>query len=116
MIGRTAATAAIAGLFWAAAVPADAQQALSLAANPTSGAAPLSVTFTVSPAPPLDSAIDFGDGSAAASVRPMQPCPTCAPAAGVTHVYQSNGRYVARLSAGRDVVGSATISVGAASN
>jgi hypothetical protein len=110
MIGRIAATAAIAGVLWAAAVPAGAQPALSLTANPASGPAPLSVTFTVSPAPPLDSAIDFGDGSAASQLRPAQSCAGCA---AVTHVYQTNGRYVARLSAGPNVVGSATISVGA---
>ncbi len=109
MIGRTAAAAAITALLCATAIPAGAQQAFSLTANPTSGAAPLTVTFTVSPMPPGDSAIDFGDGSAASSLRPSQSCAACA---AVTHIYQANGRYVARLSAGSSVVGSATISVG----
>ncbi|MFZ2006994.1 MAG: PKD domain-containing protein [Stellaceae bacterium] len=109
MMGRTAAWAVIAGLLCAAAAPGDAQPALSLAANPASGPAPLSVTFTVSPAPSPDSAIDFGDGSAASQLRPAQACAGCA---AVTHVYQTNGRYVARLSSGSDVVGSATIAVG----
>jgi PKD repeat protein len=108
MIGRTAAWAAIAGLFCAAAIPAGAQPAGSLAANPASGSAPLTVTFTVSPMPSYDSAIDFGDGSAASQLRPVQ----SGAAGAVTHVYQANGRYVARLSAGSSVVGSATISVG----
>ena len=112
MIGRTAATATIAALLCAASISAYAQSALWLAAKPASGPAPLSVTFTVSPMPPTDSAIDFGDGSAAASVRMMRPCPTCAPTPGVTHVYQTNGRYEARLSAGSDVVGRAMITVG----
>jgi PKD repeat protein len=109
MIGRTAAAAAITALLCATVIPARAQQAFSLAASPTSGAAPLTVTFTVSPMPPGDSAIDFGDGSAASSLRPSQSCAGCA---AVTHTYQANGRYVARLSAGSSVVGSATISVG----
>jgi PKD repeat protein len=108
MIGRTAAATAIAALLCAISISADAQSALSLAAKPASGAAPLSVTFTVSPIPAYDSAIDFGDGSAASQLRPM---PSGA-AATVTHVYQADGRYVARLSAGSSVVGSATISVG----
>jgi PKD repeat protein len=106
MIRRTAAMA-IAGLFCAAAIPAGAQQALSLSANPSSGPAPLTVTFTVSPMPPTDSAIDFGDGSAASQLRPVQ-----SSTAAVTHVYQTGGRYVARLSAGSSVVGSTTVSVG----
>jgi PKD repeat protein len=109
MIGRMAATAAIAALLYTMAIPAGAQPALSLAANPASGSAPLSVTFTVSPIPPFDSAIDFGDGSAAAQLRRA---PSCANCAAVTHVYQANGRYLARLSAGSSVVGSATVSVG----
>jgi PKD repeat protein len=108
MIGRTAATAAIVALLCASSISADAQSALSLAANPASGPAPLSVTFTVSPMPSYDSAIDFGDGSAASQLRPS---PSGAGGT-VTHVYQANGRYVARLSAGSSVVGSATISVG----
>jgi PKD repeat protein len=109
MIGRMAAAAVTGALLCAMVIPADAQQALFLAANPTSGPAPLSVTFTVSPMPPTDSAIDFGDGSAASQLRPAQSCAGCA---AVTHVYQANGRYVARLSAGSSVVGSATVSVG----
>jgi len=107
MIGRTAATATITALFCVAVISAGAQSALSLAANPASGQAPLSVTFTVSPMPSYDSAIDFGDGSAASQLRPAS-----SGTAAVTHVYQSNGRYVARLSAGPNVIGSATISVG----
>jgi hypothetical protein len=112
MMGRTILTTAIAVFLCVAAVPAGAQ-ALSLAANPASGPAPLGVTFTVSPIPPLDSAIDFGDGSAAGSLRPAQFCANCA---AVSHVYQADGRYVARLSAGASVVGSATVSVGAAAH
>jgi PKD repeat protein len=108
MIGRTAATAAIVALLCATSISADAQSALSLAANPAAGPAPLSVTFTVSPMPSYDSAIDFGDGSAASQLRPA---PSGAGGT-VTHVYQANGRYVARLSAGSSVVGSATIAVG----
>jgi len=108
MIGRTAATTAIAALFCAISLSAEAQSALSLAANPAAGPAPLSVTFTVSPLPAYDSAIDFGDGSAASQLRPAP----SGMAGMVTHVYQANGRYVARLSAGSSVVGSATISVG----
>ena len=108
MMGRTAALVAIAGFLVAAAIPAGAQPAGSLAANPASGPAPLSVTFTA-PMTSYDGAIDFGDGSAAASLRPT---PSCANCGAVTHVYQTNGRYVARLSAGPNVVGSATISVG----
>jgi PKD repeat protein len=104
MIRRMAATAAIAALLCATSVPAKAQS--SLAANPASGPAPLSVTFSVSPVPAYDSAIDFGDGSAASQLRPSGSGGT------VTHVYQSNGRYMARLSAGANVVGSAQISVG----
>lgn len=92
--------------------PARAQQGFSLSASPTAGAAPLSVTFKVSPMPPGDSAIDFGDGSAAGAVRPVQACAGCAPAAGVTHVYQGNGSYTARLSASSSIVGSATVTVG----
>ena len=106
-MGRTTAIAAIVALFCATAIRAQAQQALSLAATPTSGPAPLTVTFTVSPMPPGDSAIDFGDRSAASQLRPMG-----SSTAVVTHVYQANGRYVARLSAGSNVVGSATVSVG----
>jgi PKD repeat protein len=107
MIGRTATTATIAALFCAISISADAQS-LSLAANPAAGPAPLSVTFTVSPMPAYDSAIDFGDGSAASQLRPAP-----SGAAGmVTHVYQANGRYLARLSAGSSVVGSAQIAVG----
>jgi len=108
-MGRTAASAAVAGLLLAAAVPAGAQSSGPLAANPASGPAPLSVTFTASPWPSYDSAIDFGDGSAASQLRPV---PSCANCGAVTHVYQTSGRYVARLSAGPNVVGSATISVG----
>lgn len=107
MRGRTTAIAGIVALFCATAIRVEAQQALSLAAKPTSGPAPLSVTFTVSPVPASDSAIDFGDGSAASQLRPMGPS-----TAAVTHVYQANGRYVARLSAGPNVVASATVSVG----
>jgi hypothetical protein len=107
MIGQTAATATIAALLCAISISADAQS-LSLAATPASGPAPLSVTFTVSPLPSYDSAIDFGDGSAASQLRPS---PSGA-AGAVTHVYQTNGRYLARLSAGSSVVGSATITVG----
>jgi hypothetical protein len=107
MMGRTTAIAAIVAVFCATAIRAEAQQALSLAAKPASGPAPLTVTFTVSPMPPVDSAIDFGDGSAASQLRPMG-----SSTAGVTHVYQANGRYVARLSAGSNVVASATVSVG----
>ena len=109
MIGRTAAWAVIGGLLCATAVPAGAQSGPSLAANPASGPAPLSVTFTVSPAPSPDSAIDFGDGSAASQLRPAQSCAGCA---AVTHVYLTNGRYEARLSSGSDIVGRATIAVG----
>lgn len=109
MIGRVAATVVLAGLLCAAAMHAGAQMVIRLAANPASGPAPLSVTFTVTPAPSPDAAIDFGDGSAASQLRPAQSCTGCA---AVTHVYQTNGRYVARLSAGSDVVGRATISVG----
>jgi PKD repeat protein len=109
MIGRTAAWAVIAGLLCGAAVPGEAQSAASLAASPASGPAPLTVTFMVSPMPSYDSAIDFGDGSAASQLRPAQSCAGCG---AVTHVYKTNGHYVARLSAGSDVVGSATISVG----
>jgi PKD repeat protein len=113
MNGRMVATAAIAALLCAASLPAGAQSAFTLAAKPVSGPAPLSVTFTVSPMPPPDSAIDFGDGSAASTLRPSQSCASCA---AVTHVYQANGRYLARASAGASVVGSATISVGATAN
>jgi PKD repeat protein len=109
MIGRVAATAAVAALLCVTTPPVDAQPALSLAANPASGPAPLTVTFTVSPMPSTDSAIDFGDGSAASQLRRARSCGNCA---AVTHVYQTNGRYVARLSSGSSVVGSATISVG----
>jgi hypothetical protein len=63
----------------------------------------------VSPWPSYDSAIDFGDGSAASQLRPVPSCTNCGT---VTHIYQTNGQYVARLSAGPNVVGSATISVG----
>jgi PKD repeat protein len=105
-VGRTIAKAAIAVLLCAAAIPAGAQSAGSLAANPASGQAPLNVTFTA-PMTSYDGAIDFGDGSAAAQLRP-----TASGVGAVTHVYQANGRYVARLSAGPNVVGSATISVG----
>jgi len=101
MIGRGLATAA-AVLLCFAAIPVLAQQALSLSANPASGPAPLSVTFTVSPIPPTDSAIDFGDGSAAAQVR----------GARVTHVYHDGGTYTARVSAGAAIVGTATVTVG----
>lgn len=107
-MGRITAGAAIAGLLCAAITPARAQTA-SLAANPASGPAPLSVTFTVSPWPSYDSAIDFGDGSAASQLHRVSSCANCGAA---THVYQTNGQYVARLSAGPNVVGSATISVG----
>jgi PKD domain-containing protein len=109
MIGRIAAWVPIAGLLCATAVPAGAQSPGPLAANPASGPAPLSVTFTASPWPSYDSAIDFGDGSAASQLRPVASCANCG---AVTHVYQTNGHYVARLSAGPNVVGSATISVG----
>jgi hypothetical protein len=109
MIGRTTAIAAI---LCVASLPADAQSASPLTANPASGSAPLSVTFTVSPMTSFDSAIDFGDGSAASSLRPTRSCATCAAAGAVTHVYQANGHYLARVSAGSSVVGSATISVG----
>ena len=108
MIRRTAAMAAIAAFFCATSLPAGAQSALSLTARPTAGPAPLSVTFMVSPMPAYDSAIDFGDGSAASQLRPA---PSGAGGT-VTHVYQTNGRYVARLSAGANVVGSAQIAVG----
>src|SRR5580658_4772885 len=108
MIGRMAATAAIAAFLCATSIAADAQSALSFAAHPAAGPAPLSVTFTVSPMPAYDSAIDFGDGSAASQLRPA---PSGA-AGTVTHVYQADGRYVARLSAGSSVVSSATIAVG----
>lgn len=100
MIGR--GLAAMAALLCFAAIPAHAQQAFSLSANPAAGAPPLSVTFMVSPPPPTDSAIDFGDGSEAAQVRGAQ----------VTHVYQSSGDYVARLSAGADIVATAKVTVG----
>lgn len=109
MMGRMTLTVAVAALLAAMTIPAEAQQALSLAANPASGPAPLTVTFTVSPRPPGDSAIDFGDGSAASQLRPTAACASCA---SVTHIYQTNGRYVARLSAGSSVVGSRTVSVG----
>ena len=106
-MGRTSAIATIVALFCATAIRAEAHQALSLAAKPASGPSPLTVTFTVSPIPPVDSAIDFGDGSAASQLRPMG-----ASTAAVTHVYQANGRYLARLSAGSNVVGSAEVNVG----
>ena len=109
MMVRAAAWAAIAGLLCASAIPASAQSSGPLTASPASGPAPLSVTFTVSPWSSYDSAIDFGDGSAASQLRPT---PSCANCGAVTHVYQTNGQYVARLSAGPNVVGSATISVG----
>ena len=104
--------ATMAVLFCALADPVYAQQTFSLSASPASGPAPLSVTFTVSPLPPTDSAIDFGDGSAAAQVRLVKACPTCQPAAGVTHVYQNSGSYTARLSASASIVGAAKITVG----
>ena len=100
MIGRGLATTA--ALLCFAAIPVHAQQAFSLSANPASGPAPLGVTFGVSPPPPTDSAVDFGDGSEAAQVRGAQ----------VTHVYQNGGSYVARLSAGASIVGTAKITVG----
>lgn len=109
MIGRTAAWMAFAGFLCAGAIPAGAQSPGPLAASPASGPAPLSVTFTASPWPSYDSAIDFGDGSAASQLRPSAACANCG---AVTHVYQANGHYVARLSAGSNVVGSATVSVG----
>ncbi len=100
MIGRGLAAAV--ALLCFAAMPVDAQQTFSLSANPASGAAPLSVTFTVSPPPPTDSAVDFGDGSEAAQVRGAQ----------VTHVYRNGGDYVARLSAGAAIVATTKITVG----
>jgi PKD repeat protein len=111
MIDRVAATAAAAALFCLAANPASPQPAQSFSANPTSGSAPLTVTFTVSPMPSPSSAIDFGDGSAASTLRVAS-----ASSAIVTHIYQSNGRYVARLNTNADIVGSATITVGSGSN
>jgi hypothetical protein len=109
MMVRAATLAMITGLLCIAVIPASAQSSGPLAASPASGPAPLSVTFTVSPWSSYDSAIDFGDGSAASQPRPT---PSCANCGAVTHVYQTNGQYVARLSAGSNVVGSATISVG----
>jgi PKD repeat protein len=103
MIGR--ALAVTAGLLCFVAIPVHAQQTFSLSANPASGPAPLSVTFTVSPPPPTDSAVDFGDGSEAAQVRGAQ----------VTHVYRNGGDYVARLSAGAAIVATVKIAVGSAS-
>jgi hypothetical protein len=100
MIGRGLTT--VAALLCFAAIPVHAQQAFSLSAAPASGAAPLSVTFTVSPFPPTDSAVDFGDGSAAAQVHGAQ----------VTHVYHDGGSYVARLSAGAGIVATAKIAIG----
>jgi PKD repeat protein len=91
-----------AALLCFAAIPVHAQQAFSLSAKPASGPAPLSVTFTVSPIPPTDSAVDFGDGSAAARVHGVQ----------VTHVYHDGGTYMARLSAGAAIVGTAKVTVG----
>ena len=100
MIGRGLA-ATVAFLCFAV-ISVHAQQTFSLSANPGSGPAPLSVTFTVSPPPPTDSAVDFGDGSEAAQLRGAQ----------VTHVYQNGGSYVARLSAGAAIVATAKITVG----
>lgn len=113
MIGRAAVTATIAtflgaAFLCAASLSARAQAAPTLAASPTSGPAPLSVTFTA-PMTSYDDAIDFGDGSAAAQLRPTPSCGNCG---AVTHVYQQNGHYEARLSAGPNVVGRANISVG----
>ena len=101
MIGR--GLAATVALLCVAAISAHAQQAFSLSGKPGSGPAPLSVTFTVSPPPPSDSAVDFGDGSEAAQVRGAQ----------VTHVYRNGGDYVARLSAGAAIVATAKVTVGA---
>ena len=100
MIGRGLATAA--ALLYLAAVPVQAEQAFSLSASPASGPVPLSVTFTASPPPPPDSAVDFGDGSAAAQVHGAQ----------VIHIYQTGGSYVARLSAGADIVATVKVTVG----
>jgi hypothetical protein len=89
---------------------ADAQAGgPALAADPTSGPAPLRVMFTVSPIP-SGSTIDFGDGSTG-GMHPAPVCYGCPPLATASHVYQRPGSYVARLVAKGQPVSGATVVV-----
>jgi hypothetical protein len=89
---------------------ADAQAAgPAIAADPTSGPAPLNVMFTVSPIP-SGATVDFGDGSTG-SVHPAPVCYSCPPLATASHVYQRPGSYVARLVANGHPISGATVVV-----
>ena len=81
----------------------------TVAANPTSGPAPLDVMFRVSAMPP-GGIIDFGDGTTGAP-HPAPVCYTCPPLATASHVYQRLGSYVARLVANGQPIAGATVVV-----
>jgi len=80
-----------------------------IAADPTSGPAPLAVGFRVSP-PPAGATIDFGDGTTD-SLHSAPVCYTCPPLATAGHVYQRPGSYVARLLANGRPIADAAVAV-----
>lgn len=81
----------------------------TIAANPTSGPAPLNVMFRVSAIPP-GGTIDFGDGTTDAP-HPAPVCYTCPPLATASHVYQRPGGYIARLVANGQPIADAMVVV-----
>jgi hypothetical protein len=80
-----------------------------IAADPTSGSAPLAVGFRVSP-PPAGATVDFGDGTTG-SLHPAPVCAICPSLATAGHVYQRPGSYVARLLANGQPISGATVMV-----
>ncbi|MDO8514242.1 MAG: PKD domain-containing protein [bacterium] len=79
-----------------------------LAASPSSGEAPLVVTFSATSTASTTLSIDFGDGGTGT--------PTGSGALTLNHTYTSNGTYTAKLISNNATLSSLTIRVGAASS
>jgi peptidoglycan hydrolase-like protein with peptidoglycan-binding domain len=80
-------------------VSSGSQQSTTLSASPSSGVAPLMVTFTVT-APAGNYTLDFGDNTEASVSVPQIYCittPCNPPPQQITHTYSAAGNYTAKL-------------------
>ena len=80
----------------------------TFSATPTSGAAPLTVSFHVSPS--VVATIDFGDGTNG-TMAPAPTCATCPSLAVAAHTYESSGTYTAKIVSGAVALASQVITV-----
>jgi PKD repeat protein len=85
----------------------------SLTASPTSGTAPLAVTFTgITPVPYSNYSINFGDGQSSGSLYSLSDPGVAGGEVTTSHTYQTAGTYASTLSdPSGDMLGTATITV-----